>query len=641
MSVCKMKTLSIISRNEQLDDVLSACVESKQFHPETTSNVVSGVTGFSASNEENPYRAPLNRLTELLKEFGIEPQDVDPRGIAAGDTDAFLTELQSKLLDTHEQKQALEKQAEEDRESLSQLEHFKELDVELDKVYSCRFVSVRFGRIPKDSYERLQQYQSRTLLFVPCSFDGSYYWGVYLCPHEQKESVDRIFASLFFERLHLKERTGTPAQAYQRVSEDLQRIDEEIKRSDFLINQYFAANYDRFMGMYSYLKHKNEAFELRRYCAGYKNDYALLIGWVPEDELERVIACIRRAAPDTELSVDDPKNMSKLTPPSKLKNKKLFRPFEMYVQMYGLPAYNEPDPTAFVAITYTVLFGIMFADLGQGLLLAVAGYLMWRLKRMPIGKILVPCGVSSAFFGTCFGSVFGFEHWLDPMFHLLGFQEKPIEVIDSAVYLLVAAIGIGVVLLIVAMVLNVVSSLKRRDLSSAVFGQNGIAGILLYSSLILLLLSAVFPLGLPKLLLPTVMVLCVVFIFLKEPLGKLLAGRKDWRPESWGDYALENFAELFEVLLSYFSNTVSFVRVGAFVLIHAGMMLMFTNLANAIGNPVGYAAIMVFGNLFVTVLEALLVSIQTLRLEFYEMFSRFYSGDGREYTPISAVNNEE
>ena len=175
---------------------------------------------------------------------------------------------------------------------------------------------------------------------------------------------------------------------------------------------------------------------------------------------------------------------------------------------------------------------------------------------------------------------------------------------------------------------------------SALFGPNGVAGLLLYSSAILMLLNMLLGFGIPTVVFTAAIIICVVLIFLKEPLGKLVEGKKDWKPESWGDYSLENAAELFEVVLSYFSNTISFLRVGAFVLIHAGMMLMFTKMAEAIGNPVAYAIIMVFGNIFVTVLEALLVSIQTLRLEFYEMFSRFYSGDGREYTPISADTNE-
>ena len=641
MSVCKMKTLSILCRADQLDGMLRACVESHQFHPETTSAVVTGVTGFVNTNEENPYRAPLQQLTELLDALGLAPEDARETPESNEDDDAFLAQTQQRLMTISQEKARLQKEIATVKENLSELAHFRELDVDFEKALSCRFVSVRFGRLPRESYERLAQYGKRTLLFVPCSLDGDFYWGVYVCPHDQRESVDRIFASLLFERLRPSATTGTPAAAYAAAQEELKAKQDALAALEAQAQQILTDDHDRILGVYTRLKHKSEAFDLRRYCARYKDDYMLLIGWVPAWALDKVEERIRRAAPDAELSAGDPESMSKLTPPSELHNPKIFRPFEMYVQMYGLPAYDEPDPTPFLAITYTLLFGIMFADLGQGLLLMLVGWVMWKWKHMGLGKILLPCGAASALFGAVFGSVFGLEDVLDPLYHVLGFAEKPINVIESAVWLLVGAVGIGVVLLLIAMVLNVIASGRRKDFASALFGPNGVAGILLYGGLILLLLNALLGLGIPGALLGWGMAVCVVLIFLREPLGNLVARRRPFGPASWGDYALESGAELFEVLISYFSNTVSFVRVGAFVLIHAGMMLMFTNLAEALGNPVGYVIMMVFGNLFVTVLEALLVSIQTLRLEFYEMFSRFYRGDGREYTPISAAPTED
>lgn len=640
MAVSKMKTVSITCPAEQMDSVLHACVVSHRFHAESTSELVSGVTGFTNVNEENPYRSQLSRLLEMFEEFGIEPKDAKEVPADVQSPDEFLQKLRDNLFTVQERKSGLARILEDDSETVSQLEHFRYLDIDLGKAFGCEFVKVRFGRLPADSYERLKEYEDNpNLLFVPSSAENGYYWGMYVCPTDRKEEIDRIFASLFFERLNIKQRTGTPGEALAELEKERATVEEEIARLDKQIKEYFDTEYDRCMEVYTWLKQHSDAFDLRRYCARYKDRYMLLIGWVPEEDADDTVARIKQAGA-AEVTVDDGKRLSRVTPPTLLKNKKIFRPFEMYVKMYGVPRYGEFDPTAFVAITYTVLFGIMFADLGQGILLSLAGLFMWKKLNMSIGKILVPCGVASAVFGTAFGSVFGFEHWLDPMFHALGFAEKPIEVIDSAIVLLLAAVAIGVVLLILAMCLNIYSSARRRDMVSALFGPNGVAGLLLYSSAILMLLNMLLGFGIPTVVFTAAIIICVVLIFLKEPLGKLVEGKKDWKPESWGDYSLENAAELFEVVLSYFSNTISFLRVGAFVLIHAGMMLMFTKMAEAIGNPVAYAIIMVFGNIFVTVLEALLVSIQTLRLEFYEMFSRFYSGDGREYTPISADTNE-
>ena len=133
-------------------------------------------------------------------------------------------------------------------------------------------------------------------------------------------------------------------------------------------------------------------------------------------------------------------------------------------------------------------------------------------------------------------------------------------------------------------------------------------------------------------------ILCLVvlpylLIFFGEPLGLLITGEKDWQPESWGGYILEHAIESIEFLLEYVTNTVSFLRVGAFVLVHAGMMTVVFVLAQT-APAVAYWPVVVFGNVFVMVLEALLVAIQVLRLEYYEMFSRFYSGEGRPYEPV-------
>ena len=119
-------------------------------------------------------------------------------------------------------------------------------------------------------------------------------------------------------------------------------------------------------------------------------------------------------------------------------------------------------------------------------------------------------------------------------------------------------------------------------------------------------------------------------MFLKEPLSKLIEGKKERSGESAGQFVLEKFFEMFELLLSYITNTISFIRVGAFALIHAGMLSVVLTLAEMSSGASGLI-INVIGNIVVIGLEALLVSIQVLRLQFYEMFSRYYSGTGREF----------
>ena len=369
------------------------------------------------------------------------------------------------------------------------------------------------------------------------------------------------------------------------------------------------------------------------------NNSFIIVGWIPTENKKQLKKRLKKIR-SVELDFSDAKNEMDKRPPVKLKNIFLARPFEYYTEMYGVPKFNEIDPTLFVAITYVIIFGIMFADLGQGLCIAIAGLIMWKLKKMPIGRILFPCGISAMVFGTLFGSVFGFEHALDPMFVRLGFNEKPIEVMapEFTMTIIFTAVGIGVFLLIVAMCLNVYTSFRQKNYGKALFSTSGVAGILFYSSIVFGLVAELF-LGIHVMTLPYILGLIVlpfILIFFSEPLGDLVNGEKDWQPESWGGYIVENLFESIEVLLGYVTNTMSFLRVGAFVLVHAGMMNVVFVLAESVGNPgsVGFIAIVVVGNIIVTVLEALLVSIQVLRLEYYEMFSRFYSGEGRPFEPV-------
>ena len=321
--------------------------------------------------------------------------------------------------------------------------------------------------------------------------------------------------------------------------------------------------------------------------------------------------------------------------------------------MYGLPDYREMDPTTFVAVTYFLLFGMMFADVGQGLVLSLVGFLfMWKMKKMELGKIIGICGFSSAIFGVLLGSVFGFEHWLDGFWGWVHEKTgvplnegKLINIEDSNVVqtLIYATIGIGAVLVMCAMLLNIYSKLRQRKFGDALFGQNGLAGLVFYGSVVyaavnMLLFGGSMPSGAYIWLL---IVLPLVLIFAREPLGDLVEGKPDWMPESIGDFLMQNFFELFEVLLSYVSNTVSFLRVGAFILVHYGMMtVVFTMAGNDVGSA-KYIIVIVIGNIIIMALEGLLSGIQALRLEFYEMFSRFYSGDGKPFVPVSRTMNTQ
>jgi len=281
------------------------------------------------------------------------------------------------------------------------------------------------------------------------------------------------------------------------------------------------------------------------------------------------------------------------------------------------------------------MFGIMFGDFGQGIVLGIAGFLMWKLKGMQIGKILIPCGVSACVFGLVYGECFGYETWFDPLYHAIGLSGKPVDIMESITGLLLVSIAIGVVLLVFTMLINIYGCLKHKKFGEALFSQSGLTGIVLYLSGVCFVYNFMTSKTIvPNAVLGALIGIACIILFFKEILIGLIDHHPDWKPESLTDYILENFFELFEYILSFFSNTISFLRIGAFVLVHAGMMTAVFAIAGLTSSAVVNLIVVVLGNIFVMCLEALFTSIQVMRLEFYELFSRCYAGEGRSFEPV-------
>lgn len=313
----------------------------------------------------------------------------------------------------------------------------------------------------------------------------------------------------------------------------------------------------------------------------------------------------------------------------------------MFVEMYGTPEYEAIDPTPIVAVTYTLLFGMMFGDVGQGLVLILVGYLAYKYKGMQLGDVGVRIGISSTIFGFIYGSVFGNETLLNPVYQtVFGLSEKPIEVMTSEFIpiLLVLSVGIGAFLIIFSMCVNIFLQIKNKNMGELFFSQNGVAGLVFYTSLVgglaYTLLSGNNLFTIPFVL--VCLILPLILIFMKEPFTNKLENKAMY-PEGFGAFCIESIFELLEVCLSYITNTISYLRVGGFVLSHAGMMMAVTLIMGMVGSA-GGLLVGIFGNILVMCLEGMIVGIQVLRLEFYEMFSRYFNGNGVAFQSLKELN---
>ena len=633
-----MQAVNIIGLTKYIDEVITVLGESGVFHPDEVSAFYTELQEFTHVPTNNTYAEHLTNLKSALNrtKFDCRVGEVNDYAPSAEELGSLSDSIVADIDSLSDKKEAVRAQLREAKRNYSVASHFSGLDVEIGEVLKLKYMKARFGKLPKDSMSKLSLYKNNQYVdFVVCTEDRTHCWGVYFTPADQAEKIDRIFEGLYFEPVELVGGNETPGQRIEIYKEQIPALEQELKEAQEKIDRYLKDNEEMISRCLSKLEEIVLYMGIRSKALQHGNSF-IIVGWVPSEnagEIKKRLTKIR----SVELDFSDAKKELDKRPPVKLKNVFFAKPFEFYTEMYGVPKYNEVDPTTFVAITYIIIFGIMFADLGQGFILSIVGWLMWKIRKMKIGKILLPCGISSMVFGTLFGSVFGFEHLLDPMYRSMGYKEKPFEVMASqnTNLIIFAAIGIGVMLLIVAMFFNVYSSLKQKNYGRALFSTSGVAGILFYGSLVFGLVSEMF-LGIHVMTAPYIIGLVVVpfiLIFFSEPLTELVNGEKDWQPESWGGYIVEKLFESIEILLSYVTNTMSFLRVGAFVLVHAGMMMVVFVLAETVGGA-GYWVIVVIGNALVMVLEALLVAIQVLRLEYYELFSRFYSGEGRPFEPV-------
>ena len=635
----KMKFISITGPKADIDRVVSKYLSKYEIHLENALSELTSVQNLTPYIEINPYKESLQTITGFYEELEPGSQSSVPE-IPLEKALEFTANLKEEMSQKSLKQKNLEDLQNSLTESLKIIQPFHSMDFPLSSLLHFQFVSCHFGRIEKTYYEKLKKYIYDDLdtVFCKCDDDGQYVWGIYFSPRSQMDKIDAVYASMHFEQMEIPDNyPGTVKEAYEALTRKLKDIQTDLEEIRAGGTRRLEELREEILGSKEALELLSASFDVRRLAActdNRRDTFYILCGWMSDRDTQKFqkeimdddqIFCI----------VEDYSVYKEKQPPTKLRNPRIIRPFEMYVKMYGLPSYGEFDPTWFVALTYSLIFGTMFGDVGQGLCLVVGGALLYRFRKMTLAAIISMAGIFSTIFGFLYGSFFGFEELL-PAIWL-----KPKEAMTSLPFIgqmntvFVVAIAFGMFLILVTIVFHIINAIHSKDLENILFDQNAIAGLVFYGSLV-----AVIVLYMTGKKLPAAGVLVVMFliplllIMLKEPLTRLVQKKQPAIEGSKPMFFVQSFFELFEVLLSYFSNTLSFVRMGAFAVSHAAMMEVVLMLAGAAnGDSVNWLVI-ILGNIFVCAMEGLIVGIQVLRLEYYEMFSRFYKGDGREFKPF-------
>lgn len=568
-------------------------------------------------------RSHYDRLLHLQKELGVSP-------LASGPDRPYLVLRREQLEEVDQWLQQawsycapIEVRLHQLREELAELEQlekslldFADLDIDFGQLHANKaFLDLRIGLVPKENVARLREaLEMDGYLLVHVLGKGEVVRVALAGLRREQGSLDAILAAAGFQVLELPSSfTGAPDKVragLQRSHAALDRLREQMR---VRLGNWVDSNRRELQRAAQLLDSVEPYLELNE-AARAHDGIAVLQGWLPSPSLQqaRQYLSVQLNAPFV-LETRSPRADERHLVPVPLASSRLLRPFALLMQQYGVPRFGEFDPTVLFAITFATMFGMMFGDVGHGLTFILFG-LLARRRLNGFSWLFVIAGSMAVLFGFLYGSIFGVEHWLQPLW---------IAPMSDPMYMLGVAFAWGVGFLTLGGVILIYNRLVTGDLIGALFDPGGLFSLLFYFAALWglggLLISNLWPWA------------ATVLILLS--LGLLMAYQWHQLQAPLGERLLIVLIETYEIVSGYVSGSLSFLRVAAFSLNHVALSVAVFTLAD-MSDGVGHWVIIVLGNLFVMLLEGLIVFIQTLRLEYYEGFSRYFYADGMRYTPL-------
>jgi len=398
----------------------------------------------------------------------------------------------------------------------------------------------------------------------------------------------------------------------------------------------------------------NELCDQIRSYFSYTRNTTLFSGWVPADKSEEVSKAIYSASEgECVIEWTEADAMPRDEVPVAVSSPKAMMPFAKMVSNYGTPEYGSVNPTPFVMVAYLAMFALMFADVGQGFILLLYGLLMtFAYKRNPLKKegmisrniaqLLIYLGAASMVGGVLFGSYFGYS-WLPALWfnYDAAVNGEPTGSSIRDVYgILGLTIKFGIIVIYMGLVINWVNLVRKKAWLKLCLDKNGLVGGILFGTGLYLAygFSANNYKSFPSA--PwagPVIAVCLVLILVRGFLEYALSLKQGSGKKSGGqvvmDSVMEWLVDVLEIFCGYMSNTLSFMRVAGLGIAHVCLMTSFRQLTDMIGGA-GGILVYILGNLLVIVLEGLSAGIQSLRLNYYEFFSRYFTGKGIAYEPV-------
>ncbi len=440
------------------------------------------------------------------------------------------------------------------------------------------FVEMTMGRLSKINYSRMRDLflSDAKVLFYDLKEDEKDIYVMFFYLKSYSSNIHTIFNSLFLEVIELPSNLhDSPKKIVHIINDDIKLLEHEIQKFEIDKQKLKLLHGYQIVKIFKTLAVANSVKEISKFF-GHTQKVVLCAGWIPERFDEEYEANLNRITNKSCLYSSQPaeeyyyKKAKKVKVPTLIENIKFFKPYELLVRLYGIPSYFEYDPTFLVGFIFTLLFGLMFGDLGQGAIIVLIGFLIGRKFKEFSGASLIikNIGFSSLFFGLMYGECFGFS-WLPPVIM------SPMESTNSLFF---GAVLVGIIILTAGILFNLKNLIRIKDKENLYFGKTGVTGLIFYCGTIVTALLNFFEIISLGANLTTysiclfIWIIPILLMFFKEPLGHLVEHGSFKIHTDFFNFIITSAIEIFEILLSYASNTISFVRIAAFAINHVELL---------------------------------------------------------------------
>jgi V/A-type H+-transporting ATPase subunit I len=569
------------------------------------------------------YTSCRQRLGEMLSALGIARHLRNQRAEADlhpsrdwRDIEAGLAAIESSVFSLQNRLRETEHRLERLKLGESQVQLLLPLEVPVEDLRRLRSQSLTLGFMPTENVSRVAEALFQIpFVLIPLQQRGDRTLVLASASSENAAVLERALKSALLEPIDVPvEAMGRPAEALALLRREIGTAQRQIDELHREREQLAAHLGSKLENLSNRARADGKLADAIRHFPKH-GDVFLITGWVPEDVVDQLKSAVEHAVGHAVAMEALKPDRNRKQIPSLVRFPRWLRPFTDLVTTFGLSSYHELDPTLVVTVSFLIMYGMMFGDLGHGLLLLLTGLWLWR-RHAGIGIMVCAAGTSGILFGFLYGSAFGHPILRAAWFHPM----------DDIWTILIAAVAGGVLLLNIGFGLNLVNAWRTRDWPRFWVDKNGLAGIALYWVLLGGGLGVAFGV-ISKYILLLAPVLGAV-LWMRDLLAKWIWGRPC---AHLGEALTTGFFELFEAVTGYASNSLSFIRLGAFAVAHEGLSVLVLKYS---GGTWGWL-VAVVGTVLVVGFEGVIVGIQALRLEYYEFFGRFFEGGGEPFVPLS------